>query len=200
METGDVFRDLEILETIMKETDRYIKDFSGSCKLEERFEFRYILPEEGDQAARIEQICFPPNEACTEKMMIDRAAAAPELFLVAADREKGQLAGFLCGLATDEERFRDEFFYDNTLYRPEGKNVILLGLDVLPEYRGQGVAKELMCRYLQKERERGRKKAILTCLEDKIPMYEKMGFTRQGLSRSVWGGIPWYEMSCRLNS
>lgn len=200
METGDVFRDLEILETIMKETDRYIKDFSGSCKLEERFEFRYILPEEGDQAARIEQICFPPNEACTEKMMKDRAAAAPELFLVAADREKGQLAGFLCGLATDEERFRDEFFYDNTLYRPEGKNVILLGLDVLPEYRGQGVAKELMCRYLQKERERGRKKAILTCLEDKIPMYEKMGFTRQGLSRSVWGGIPWYEMSCRLNS
>ena len=119
---------------------------------------------------------------------------------MAVDREKGRLAGFLCGLATDEERFRDEFFYDNTLYQPEGKNVILLGLDVLPEYRGQGVAKELMSRYLQKERERGRKKAILTCLEDKIPMYEKMGFTGQGLSRSAWGGIPWYEMSCQLNS
>ena len=200
METGGVFRDLEILETIMKETDKYIKEFSGSCKLEKRFEFRYIHPEEGDQAARIEQICFPPNEACTEKMMKDRAAAAPELFLVAVDREKGRLAGFFCGLATDEERFRDEFFYDNTLYQPEGKNVILLGLDVLPEYRGQGVAKELMGRYLQKERERGRKKAILTCLEDKIPMYEKMGFTGQGLSRSAWGGIPWYEMSCQLNS
>ena len=37
--------------------------------LHERFEFRYIRPEEGDQAARIEQVCFPPNEACTEKMM-----------------------------------------------------------------------------------------------------------------------------------
>ena len=89
--------------------------------LYERFEFRYIRQEEGDQAARIEQICFPPNEACTEKMMKDRAAAAPELFLVAVDRESGLLAGFLCGLATDESRFRDEFFYDNTLYQPEGK-------------------------------------------------------------------------------
>ena len=27
--------------------------------LYERFEFRYIRPEEGDQAARIEQVCFP---------------------------------------------------------------------------------------------------------------------------------------------
>ena len=83
--------------------------------LHERFEFRYIRPEEGDQAARIEQVCFPPNEACTEKMMKDRAAAAPEMFLTAVDRKNGLLAGFLCGLATDELRFRDEFFYDACL-------------------------------------------------------------------------------------
>lgn len=167
--------------------------------LQEHFEFRDIYPEEGNQAARIEQICFPPNEACTEKMMKDRAAAAPELFLTAVDRQKGQLAGFLCGLATDESRFRDEFFYDNTLYQPEGKNVILLGLDVLPEYRGQGLARELMNRYLQREKERGRKMAILTCLEDKISMYEKMGFINQGLSGSTWGRVSWYEMSYALN-
>ena len=121
-------------------------------KLYERFEFRYIRPEEAEQAARIEQVCFPPNEACTEKMMKDRAAAVPELFLVAVDRQNGQLGGFLCGLATDESRFRDEFFYDNTLYRPQGKNVILLGLDVLPEYRGQGLARELMHVYLQRKK------------------------------------------------
>ena len=57
-------------------------------ELHQRFEFRYIRPEEGDQAAQIEQVCFPPNEACTEKMMKDRAAAAPEMFLVAADRKQ----------------------------------------------------------------------------------------------------------------
>lgn len=180
-----------------------MNDIKGCQKaaenLHERFEFRYIRQEEGDQAAQIEQVCFPPNEACTEKMMKDRAAAAPELFLVAVDRESGLLAGFLCGLATCESRFRDEFFYDNTLYQPEGKNVILLGLDVLPEYRGQGLARELMHVYLQREKERGRKMAVLTCLADKIPMYEKMGFTSHGLSKSTWGGVPWYEMSCVLN-
>ena len=33
----------------------------------ERFEFRDIKPEEAKRAAEIEQICFPPNEACSEQ-------------------------------------------------------------------------------------------------------------------------------------
>ena len=78
--------------------------------LHHRFAFRYIRPEEADQAAKIEEICFPPNEACSAKMMKERVAAAPDFFLVAADRESGRLAGFLNGLATDEEALRDEFF------------------------------------------------------------------------------------------
>ena len=78
--------------------------------IEERFEFRNIRPEEADQAAQIEQICFPPNEACSEKMMKERVLTAPEFFLVAVDKETGKIAGFLNGLATDEEALRDEFF------------------------------------------------------------------------------------------
>ena len=35
----------------------------------ERFEFRDIRQEEADQAVLIEKICFPPNEACSEKHM-----------------------------------------------------------------------------------------------------------------------------------
>lgn len=69
--------------------------------------------------------------------MSERIKAVPELFLVAIDRENGKIAGFLNGIATEEEFFRDEFFTDATLNNPEGKNVMLLGLDVLPEYRGQ---------------------------------------------------------------
>ena len=38
-------------------------------KLYEKFEFRNILPEEAEQAAEVEAICFPPNEACTEESM-----------------------------------------------------------------------------------------------------------------------------------
>ena len=49
-----------------------MRDFEQSIiinekiKLEERFEFRTIFSEEAVQAASVERVCFPPNEACTE--------------------------------------------------------------------------------------------------------------------------------------
>jgi voltage-gated potassium channel len=162
--------------------------------IREKYEFRSIRPEEAEQAANIEKICFPPNEACSEQHMKERVAKAPELFLVAVDRSTGKLAGFLNGLSTDEYTFRDEFFTDADLYNPAGKNVMLLGLDVLPEYRRQGLAKELVCSYARKERGNGRQMLILTCLKSKVTMYEKMGFEDRGIADSTWGGEEWHEM------
>ena len=74
--------------------------------LAERFEFRQILPQEADQAVEMEQICFPPHEACTEEHMKDRIEKAPSLFLVAMDRETGKLAGLFTGLSTNEDTFQ----------------------------------------------------------------------------------------------
>ena len=164
--------------------------------LYERFLFRSILPDETEQAVTIEQICFPPNEACSPEHMRERIQKAPELFLVAVDKATGKLAGFLCGLSTDEYAFRDEFFTDANLYNPEGKNIMLLGLDVLPEYRKQGLGRELMYHYLRRERENRRSIVFLTCLKSKVKMYTKMGFTDRGLSASTWGGEKWHEMTC----
>jgi ribosomal protein S18 acetylase RimI-like enzyme len=161
----------------------------------EKYEFRSIRPEEADQAATIEQICFPPNEACSEQHMKERIAKAPELFLVAVDKTTGRLAGFLNGLSTDEYTFRDDFFTDANLYNPAGKNIMLLGLDVLPEYRRQGIAKELVYCYARRERKNGRQMLILTCLKSKVKMYEKMGFVDRGIANSTWGGEEWHEMT-----
>ena len=133
-------------------------------KLTEKFEFRNIYADETDQAVTIEQICFPPNEACSEKNMKERIVKAPELFLVAVDKTTGKIAGFLNGLATGESIFRDEFFTNADLYDPNGKNIMLLGLDVLPEYRRQGLATELMRQYAERERVNNRQMLILTCL------------------------------------
>ena len=173
--------------------------FQEENRLHERFELRNIYSEEAEQAVRIEQICFPPNEACTEKMMRDRVTVAPELFLVAVDKATGKIAGFLNGLATDENVFRDEFFSDIRLYNPDGAYVMLLGLDVLPEYRGQGLAREIMRQYCQRERRKGRKQLILTCLDSKVEMYEKMGYQDLGIADSSWGGEQWHEMRYELN-
>lgn len=160
--------------------------------------FREIRKEETMRAAEIEQICFPPNEACSEKNMTERIAAAHEMFLAAIEKETGTMIGFLNGIATKEEKFRDEFFTDASLHDPEGKNIMLLGLDVLPEYRRRGLARELMHQYLKKEKERGRKKAFLTCLDSKVEMYQKFGFTDLGIADSSWGGEEWHEMSVDL--
>ena len=163
----------------------------------ERFEFRNIKQDEAEEAAEIERICFPPNEACSKKHMKDRVAGIADLFLVAIDKENGKMAGFLNGLATDDEILKDEFFTDASLHNPEGKNVMLLGLDVLPEYRSQGLARELVRRYLERECGRGRKEIILTCLESKVAMYEKFGFKDKGNALSAWGGEEWHEMGVK---
>ena len=167
-------------------------------KLTVKFVFRNIHPSETDQAVIIEQICFPPNEACSEKNMKDRIERAPELFLVAVDKETGKIAGFLNGLATDESEFRDEFFTNADLYNTNGKNIMLLGLDVLPEYRRQGLATELVRKYAERERANNRQKLILTCLQSKVEMYKKMGFLDDGIANSTWGGEEWHEMSMFL--
>lgn len=165
----------------------------------ERFEFRNIRLEEAEQSVEIENICFPPNEACSREMMLERVDKVPELFLVAVDKNTGKIAGFLNGISTDECSFRDEFFKDASLHDPNGKNIMLLGLDVLPEYRGQGLAREIVYQYLHRERENGKRIIFLTCLPSKIKMYKKMGFRDEGISNSTWGGEQWHEMSCVLN-
>ena len=114
---------------------------------------------------------------------------------MAVDKETGKIAGFLNGLSTKEKVFRDEFFTDADLYDPEGENVMLLGLDVLPEYRGQGLAREIVCQYAKREKANGRRNLILTCLDSKVKMYEKMGFKDNGIANSTWGGEEWHEMS-----
>ena len=131
--------------------------------------------------------------------MRERVQPVPDMILVAEDKEKGRLDGILNGLATNEKMFSDEFFTDAGLHDPEGENVMLLGLDVLPEYRRKGLASEIMRRYKERENRCGRKRLILTCLGTKVEMYEKMGFRDHGISGSNWGGEEWHEMSCALN-
>ena len=183
-------REVFILEKKTREQEYHIADKD----LTERFEFRSIHEDEADQAAAIEQVCFPSNEACSEKNMKERIARAPELFLVAIDKETGKIVGFVNGLATNEYVFRDDFFTNAGTHDPNGKNIMLLGLDVLPAYRKQGLGKELMYQYLRRERVNGRRMIILTCLQSKVKMYKKMGFQDEGISDSSWGGEKWHEM------
>lgn len=184
-----------------KSREQAIEQFNIADKdILEKFEFRNIRQDETGQAVTMEQICFPPNEACSEKNIKDRILTAPDLFLVAVDKETRKIAGFLNGLATDEHAFRDEFFTNAGLHNPNGENIMLLGLDVLPEYRGQGLGRELVYQYLRREREKNRREVFLTCLKEKVIMYKKFGFVDRGIADSTWGGEEWHEMSHALDT
>ena len=166
--------------------------------LHERFEFRDIRPEEADRAAEIEQLVFPPHEAVAPEDVKKQIKLAPEVFLVAVDKENGEIAGFLNGIATNEKDFRDEFFTDKSLHNPDGDTVMLLGLDVVPDYRMQGLGRELVDTYCRREQARGRKRLVLTCLPRLVEMYAKMGFEDLGISGSSWGDETWHEMEKTL--
>lgn len=176
------------------------KDLLTEQELYKRFEFRNIRADEAEQAAEIESICFSAEEACSSKMMYERVEMAPELFLVAVDRSTGKIAGFLNGISTDEGSFRDEFFSDAFLHDAGGKNIMLLGLDVRPEYRGQGLARALMRYYVRREGQNGKQMLVLTCSQSKVKMYEKMGFHNHGIADSSWGGSQWHEMRYVLHA
>ena len=167
--------------------------------IEERFEFRDIRPEEYDRAAEIEAVVFPPNEVVASDDVIAQARISPDCFMVAADKKTGEVAGFLYGLATDERRFRDDFFTDKSLHDKNGDNIMLLGLDIMTDYQGHGLGRAVMKHYCAREKARGRKRLILTCLEDLVGMYEKFGYTDLGISDSNWGGEEWHEMEIVLN-
>ena len=121
-----------------------------------------------------------------------------EGFTILAESQEGKLAGFLNGISTDENIFRDEFFLDADLYNPNGENVMLLGLDVLPDHRNQGLAREIVKQYAEREKVKNRKRLILTCLQSKVDMYIKFGFVDRGISQSSWGGEEWHEMTLEI--
>ena len=164
----------------------------------DKYDFCIIMPEQAEEAAVLERTCFPPNEACTREDMLKRAELAPDLFIVAVDRQSGRMTGFITGIATNETAFRDEFFTDMSLHDKNGKNVMVLSLCVLPEYRKQGIARELMNSLAELAKNNGSKRLVLTCVDEKIKMYENMDYKYLGKSASVWGGHGWHEMERRV--
>ena len=89
-------------------------------------------------------------------------------------------------------------FLDAEVHNPAGENIMLLGLDVLPEHRGRGLARTLVEEYIRREKEKDRKKLILTCVEEKVEMYKKFGLQDLGIADSTWGGEEWHEMVLKV--
>ena len=168
------------------------EDWEKGASAYDGISIRYARVSDAESLIAAESVCFPPNEAEKAENVKARLLREPSLFLTAWDGDA--LAGFICGVPTREERFRDEFFTDPGLYEPDGKNVVMLSLEVLPEYRGRGLGRRLMNGFAQRAVACGRDRLILTCHTELIPYYESMGFVYNGRANSSWGGAEWQEM------
>lgn len=157
------------------------------------YTIRNVKAEDLDQVTEVEALCFPAAEAATEESFRKRIETFPESFLV-AENESGKIIGFINGCVTDERTIRDEMFEDSGLHRADGMYQSVFGLDVIPEYRRQGVAADLMNHLIQTAKARGKKGMILTCKDRLIHYYEKFGYRSLGISGSVHGGAVWYDM------
>lgn len=153
---------------------------------------RQVRPEDLDAVTRVEAVCFPEAEAATRVSLAQRIRTFPESFFVA--ETDGKIVGFINGCVTDRRTICDEMFEDSGFHKADGPYQSIFGLDVVPEYRHQGLASRLMRRLIADAAERGRRGLCLTCKEKLIGFYETFGYLNLGVSASVHGGAVWYDM------
>ena len=157
---------------------------------------RRVRMEDLDSVAEIEAVCFPAAEAAPRKSFAARIAAFPEHFLVA--EAEGKLIGFINGCVTNSPVIYDELFYSTEHHIPNGENLTVFGLDVIPDYRSRGIAAQLMRQFIQTAKDTHRKSVILTCKEQLVPYYESFGYINNGISGSTHGSAKWYDMTLVL--
>lgn len=154
---------------------------------------RNVCPDDLDRVAEIEAVCFPMTEAAPREVFKERIAAFSDCFFVA--EVDGDLIGFINGCATNSEFIYDELFHNTQHHIPTGANLAIFGLDVIPEYRRQGIAAQLMNHLIQTAKNTERSSVILTCKEQLVPYYESFNYVKQGISGSTHGGAQWFDMT-----
>ena len=156
------------------------------------YTIRPVRPTDLAAVTEVEAICFPAAEAAAEESFKARIAAFPECFFVA--EADGKIIGFINGCATDSKTIYDEMYENSACHRPDGAYQSIFGLDVIPDYRCQGIAAALMDHMIEDAKNKGRKGLILTCKDRLIHYYAKFGYKNMGISKSVHGGAVWYDM------
>lgn len=159
---------------------------------------RFAKKEDVERIADIELECFPVAEAADRETLKTRYNAFSENFLVA--EKGGKVIGFINGCTTDAPELPDELYHNTDLHKPDGDYQTVFGLDVLPEYRKQGIAEHLLNHLIELSKERGKKGVVLTCKDHLVHYYSKFGFKHLGVSASAHGGAKWNDMYLELKS
>ena len=154
--------------------------------------FRTAKLSDLDRVTEIEYICFTAEQAATRAAFEQRIKTFPSHFILL--EHEGTPIGFVNGAVLDARYIEDEMYERTDSHNEQGAYQSVYGLDVLPEYRGRGLAHKLMAQLIDQAKKEGRRGVTLTCLDEKIGFYETMGFKNEGVSDSSHGGVVWNNM------
>ncbi|MBU3101168.1 MULTISPECIES: GNAT family N-acetyltransferase [Clostridium] len=163
-----------------------------------KIEIRQAVIGDLDAITKVESSCFPKAEAATRISLGERIHTFSENFFVA--EVDGEIIGFVNGCVINGTVIYDELYENATLHNPNGDYQTIFGLDVVPKYRNQGIAAQLMNYMIEVSKVAGLKGVILTCKERLIHYYAKFGYKNMGVSESVHGGAKWYDMVLTLDA
>ena len=145
-----------------------------------------------EAVAAVERACFPAAEAATAEQFAERLQYYGEhfwlLFL------EGKLVSFVDGFVTDDKDLTDEMYERAELHDKNGAWQMIFGVNTVPEHRKKGYAELLLRRAMDDARKQGRKGLVLTCKQELVHYYARLGFVDEGVSASVHGNVVWYQM------
>lgn len=155
-----------------------------------------VEPEDLTACHTIEARSFPPCEAAWTTSLENRINYYPEGFLVA--EYNGEIVAQVNSGSTSKDDITDEEFKQLIGHDPEGANIVIFSLSVLPEYRSKGIGGKLLSSFIDQSRALGKTKVMLLCKEELIGYYGSYGFKDCGISDSKHGGAVWHMMELSL--
>ena len=160
--------------------------------LHEEFPITKASFEDLDALAALEALGFPADEAASKEVFAYRLKNFPDWFLTARAQDK--IIGLVNGILSKKETITDDDYLPEGEHQSDGKNLLIFGLVVHPDYRRRGIAETLLKTIMEKAKRSGIKRVALTCRDVLIPYYQKFGFKNLGVSASVLGNVTWYDM------
>lgn len=160
------------------------------------YTIRMVEPEDLTACHTVEARSFPPSEAAWTTSLEQRIEQYPEGFLVA--EFEGRIVGQVNSGSTSKDDISDEAFKQLVGHDPDGSNIVIFSLSVLPEYRSQGVGGTLLTNFINHARNLDKSKVLLLCKEGLLGYYGSFGFKDCGISDSKHGGATWHMMELPL--
>lgn len=153
---------------------------------------REVQKQDLDDCVALEARSYPPGVGATRDRIGARIDKFPKGFLVA--EENGEIVGMINGALTNQEDITDEDLKTMVKHIPAGMNAVIFSVVVDESHRRQGIASSLLDEFILRMKNLKRKKILLFCEKELLPLYEKSGFKYFGPSASTHGGIQWHDM------